>query len=413
MFRINDNFTLLAGSYLFSQVGRKIAEFQAGHPETELIRMGIGDVTRPLCRAAIEALHRAVDDEAATETFHGYGPEQGYGFLREKIAEIDYQARGIDISPDEIFISDGAKSDTGNIGDILSVTNRVAVTDPVYPVYVDTNVMAGRAGLPVGEGGWSNIELLPCTAENGFVPELPKTSPDIIYLCYPNNPTGTALTRDRLKVWVDYCLSHGALLLFDSAYEAYITEDDVPHSIYEIDGARECAIEFRSFSKTAGFTGIRLGYTVVPHCLKGADSRGERVALNPLWNRRQSTKFNGASYLSQRAAEALYTPEGRRQVAETVAYYMGNAAIMRAGLSEAGLQAVGGVNSPYLWIKAPEGMSSWEFFDLLLGKYNVAGTPGSGFGKAGEGYLRLTAFNTLENTRAAMERLSSHPFINK
>lgn len=413
MFRINDNFTLLAGSYLFSQVGRKIAEFQAGHPEAELIRMGIGDVTRPLCRAAIEALHRAVDDEAATETFHGYGPEQGYGFLREKIAEIDYQDRGIDISPDEIFISDGAKSDTGNIGDILSVGNRVAVTDPVYPVYVDTNVMAGRAGLPVGEDGWSNIELLPCTAENGFVPELPKTSPDIIYLCYPNNPTGTALTRDRLKVWVDYCLSHGVLLLFDSAYEAYITDDDVPHSIYEIDGARECAIEFRSFSKTAGFTGIRLGYTVVPHCLKGADSRGERVALNPLWNRRQSTKFNGASYLSQRAAEALYTPEGRRQVAETVAYYMGNAAIMRAGLSEAGLQAVGGVNSPYLWIKAPEGMSSWEFFDLLLGKYNVAGTPGSGFGKAGEGYLRLTAFNTLENTRAAMERLSSHPFINK
>lgn len=413
MFRINDNFTLLAGSYLFSQVGRKIAEFQAGHPEAELIRMGIGDVTRPLCRAAIEALHRAVDDEAATETFHGYGPEQGYGFLREKIAEIDYQDRGIDISPDEIFISDGAKSDTGNIGDILSVGNRVAVTDPVYPVYVDTNVMAGRAGLPVGEDGWSNIELLPCTAENGFVPELPKTSPDIIYLCYPNNPTGTALTRDRLKVWVDYCLSHGALLLFDSAYEAYIIDDDVPHSIYEIDGARECAIEFRSFSKTAGFTGIRLGYTVVPHCLKGADSRGERVALNPLWNRRQSTKFNGASYLSQRAAEALYTPEGRRQVAETVAYYMGNAAIMRAGLSEAGLQAVGGVNSPYLWIKAPDGMSSWEFFDLLLGKYNVAGTPGSGFGKAGEGYLRLTAFNTLENTRAAMERLSSHPFINK
>lgn len=413
MFRINDNFTLLAGSYLFSQVGRKIAEFQAGHPEAELIRMGIGDVTRPLCRAAIEALHRAVDDEAATETFHGYGPEQGYGFLREKIAEIDYQDRGIDISPDEIFISDGAKSDTGNIGDILSVGNRVAVTDPVYPVYVDTNVMAGRAGLPVGEDGWSNIELLPCTAENGFVPELPKTSPDIIYLCYPNNPTGTALTRDRLKVWVDYCLSHGALLLFDSAYEAYIIDDDVPHSIYEIDGARECAIEFRSFSKTAGFTGIRLGYTVVPHCLKGADSRGERVALNPLWNRRQSTKFNGASYLSQRAAEALYTPEGRRQIAETVAYYMGNAAIMRAGLSEAGLQAVGGVNSPYLWIKAPDGMSSWEFFDLLLGKYNVAGTPGSGFGKAGEGYLRLTAFNTLENTRAAMERLSSHPFINK
>lgn len=413
MFRINDNFTLLAGSYLFSQVGRKIAEFQAGHPEAELIRMGIGDVTRPLCRAAIEALHRAVDDEAATETFHGYGPEQGYGFLREKIAEIDYQDRGIDISPDEIFISDGAKSDTGNIGDILSVGNRVAVTDPVYPVYVDTNVMAGRAGLPVGEDGWSNIELLPCTAENGFVPDLPKTSPDIIYLCYPNNPTGTALTRDRLKVWVDYCLSHGALLLFDSAYEDYIIDDDVPHSIYEIDGARECAIEFRSFSKTAGFTGIRLGYTVVPHCLKGADSRGERVALNPLWNRRQSTKFNGASYLSQRAAEALYTPEGRRQVAETVAYYMGNAAIMRAGLSEAGLQAVGGVNSPYLWIKAPDGMSSWEFFDLLLGKYNVAGTPGSGFGKAGEGYLRLTAFNTLENTRAAMERLSSHPFINK
>lgn len=413
MFRINDNFTLLAGNYLFSEVGRRIAAFQASHPDAELIRMGIGDVTRPLCPAAIEALHRAVDDEADTSTFHGYGPEQGYAFLRDKIAKIDYRSRGIDVAPDEIFISDGAKSDTGNIGDILSVANRVAVTDPVYPVYVDTNVMAGRAGLPGGDGGWSNIELLPCTAENGFVPELPETSPDIIYLCYPNNPTGTALTRDELKVWVDYCLAHGALLLFDSAYEAYITEDDVPRSIYEIDGARECAIEFRSFSKTAGFTGIRLGYTVVPRCLKGVDSRGERVALNPLWNRRQSTKFNGASYLSQRAAEALYTPEGRRQVAETVACYMENAAIMRAGLAEAGLQAVGGVNSPYLWVKTPDGMTSWEFFDLLLEKYNIAGTPGSGFGKAGEGYFRLTAFNTLENTRAAMARLSSRPFTNK
>ncbi len=408
MFRINDNFTKLPESYLFSEVARRVAAFVASHPGADLIRMGIGDVTRPVCPAAIEALHRAADDEAAAATFHGYGPEQGYAFLRDEIARNDYAARGIDIDPDEIFISDGAKSDTGNIGDILDSANIVAVTDPVYPVYVDTNVMAGRGGEMLDNGHWSRIVYLPCTAENNFVPDLPPVDPDVIYLCYPNNPTGTALTRSQLAVWVEYCRDHGVLLLFDSAYEAYVREPDVPRSIYEISGAKEVAIEFRSFSKTAGFTGLRLGYTVVPKQLSGLDSQGRKVPLNPLWRRRQTTKFNGASYLTQCAARALYSPEGQRQVKETVDYYMENASIMRRSLTEAGYEVAGGVNSPYLWIKAPDGMTSWEFFDLLLEKYNIAGTPGSGFGPAGEGYLRLTAFNSLENTRAAMKRLTDN-----
>lgn len=406
MFRINDNFTKLPASYLFSEVARRVKAYADANPGVEIIRMGIGDVTRPLCPAVIDALHKAVDDEGCGESFHGYGPEQGYSFLTDKISEYEYRRRGIDIEPDEIFVSDGAKSDTGNIGDILSTTNRVAVTDPVYPVYVDTNVMGGRAGELGDDGRWSRIEYLPCTAENSFVPALPAERPDVIYLCYPNNPTGTTLTREQLKVWVDYCRENGVLLLFDAAYEAYIREDDVPHSIYEIEGARDVAIEFRSYSKTAGFTGIRLGYTVVPKALKGMDENGELVGLNALWRRRQTTKFNGASYLTQRGAEALYTEEGQRQVRETVDYYLENARMLRTGLAEAGYEVVGGINSPYIWLKTPGSMTSWEFFDYLLDRYHIVGTPGSGFGPAGEGYFRLTAFNTHENTRRCVERLA-------
>ncbi len=407
MFKINDNFCKLPASYLFSEVARRIKKYSAEHPDVEIIRMGIGDVTRPLPPVVIEALHKAVEDEAHGETFYGYGPEQGYQFLTDRILEVDYKSRGINLDADEIFISDGAKCDTGNIGDILSTANRVAVTDPVYPVYVDTNVMAGRAGVLGDDGCWSEIEYLPCTAENNFVPALPVTNPDIIYLCYPNNPTGTSLTRDQLKVWVDYCREHGALLLFDSAYEAFIHCPDVPHSIYEIEGAKEVAIEFRSFSKTAGFTGIRLGYCVVPKQLMGLDSEGNRVALNPLWNRRQCTKFNGASYITQRAGEAVYSERGQKEIRESIEYYMENAATMLQALKEAGIEAWGGVDSPYIWLRTPEGMSSWDFFDALLSKCGVAGTPGSGFGPSGQGYFRLTAFNTHENTKRAMERIKN------
>ncbi len=405
MFAINDNFSRLPASYLFSEVARRVKAYTDAHPGSDVIRMGIGDVTRPLCPAVIEALHRAVDDEGTAERFHGYGPEQGYRFLASEIALHDYRERGIPMDEDEIFISDGAKSDTGNIGDILSPSCRVAVTDPVYPVYVDTNVMAGRAGRLMEDGRWSNIEYLPCTAGNGFVPALPVTAPDVIYLCYPNNPTGTVLTRGQLEEWVDYCRRHGALLLFDAAYEAFVRTPGIPRSIYEIEGAREVAIEFRSFSKTAGFTGIRLGYTIVPKELKGRGADGEAVPLNPLWRRRQTTKFNGASYLTQRGAEALYTPEGARQSRETVDYYLGNAAVMLDGLRKAGYECAGGVDSPYVWIKTPDGMTSWEFFDYLLTRHNIVGTPGSGFGPSGEGYFRLTAFNTRENTIRAVARL--------
>ena len=405
MFHINDNFTLLAESYLFSEVAKRINAYKEAHPEVDIIRMGIGDVTRPLCKVAIEAMHKAVDDQADSSTFHGYGPEQGYAFLREAIVEHDYRARGIDMDADEIFVSDGAKSDTGNIGDILARGNRVAVTDPVYPVYVDTNVMGGRAGVLDTDGCWSNIIYLPVTAENGFVPALPSEVPDMIYLCYPNNPTGTTLTREQLKVWVDYARAHHSLILFDSAYETFIRQDDVPHSIYEIEGAKEVAIEFRSFSKTAGFTGVRCGYTVVPKALKGADSKGEMLSLNHLWNRRQCTKFNGASYISQRAAAAIYTPEGKQQTRETVDYYLRNAEVLRQGLLDAGLEVFGGTNAPYVWIKTTDETTSWEFFDILLDRCHVAGTPGSGFGPSGEGYIRLTAFNTYENTVEAINRI--------
>lgn len=406
MFKINDNFCKLPESYLFSEVARRINAFKESHPDADIIRMGIGDVTLPLCPAAIEAMHKAVDDEGNPATFHGYGPEQGYPFLRDAIALHDYKNRGIDIEASEIFVSDGAKSDTGNFGDILSEDAIVAVTDPVYPVYVDTNVMAGRAGKQTS-GGWSRIIYLPVNAENNFEPALPSDGivPDLIYLCYPNNPTGTTLTHAQLKKWVDFALEHGSLILFDSAYEAFIRQEDVPHSIYEIEGARRCAVEFRSFSKTAGFTGVRCGYTVVPKELKGVDGQGKEVSLNHLWNRRQCTKFNGASYISQRGAAAIFTPQGRRQVQEAVDYYLENARVLRQGLQEAGLEIFGGINAPYVWIKAPAGMTSWEFFDMLLEKCNVAGTPGSGFGPAGEGYFRLTAFNTLENTLEAVRRI--------
>ncbi|MBD5285446.1 MAG: LL-diaminopimelate aminotransferase [Bacteroides sp.] len=403
MIKVNENFCKLPASYLFSEVAKRIEAFKKQNPGVEIIRMGIGDVTSPICDAVIKAMHRAVDDEARMYSFHGYGPEQGYAFLRDKISEFDYVKRGIDIDASEIFISDGAKSDTGNIGDILSADCKIAVTDPVYPVYVDTNVMAGRAGELI-DGKWSNIEYLPCTAENDFNPSLPKEHPDVAYLCYPNNPTGTVLTRDRLAEWVRYAQENNVLIMFDSAYEAYVKDPDIPRSIYEIPGAKEVAIEFRSYSKTAGFTGIRCGYTVVPKELTGVDGEGNRVSLNKLWNRRQCTKFNGASYVSQRAAEALYTDEGMAQVKDIINYYMENARILRVGLEECGLQVYGGENSPYIWLKTPAGISSWDFFDKLLSECHVAGTPGSGFGPSGEGYFRLTAFGRREATLEAVKR---------
>ncbi len=406
MIRINDNFSMLTPSYLFSKITRKVTAYRSAHPDADIIRMGIGDVTRPICPAAIAGLKLATDDEAHEDTFHGYGPEQGYEFLREKIAEHDYSRRGVDINADEIFISDGAKSDTGNIGDILSPDCRVAVTDPVYPVYVDSNVMAGRGGAALDNGAREHIEYLPCTAGNRFIPSLPTGNPDMIYLCYPNNPTGTTLTRNQLAEWVRYARKHNALILFDSAYEAYISEPDVPHSIYEIDGAKDVAIEFRSYSKTAGFTGLRCGYTVVPKSLFGLDCNGHKTSLNTLWLRRQSTRFNGASYIVQRAAEALYTPEGKEQTADTIAYYMRNARIMRQGLADAGIEAYGGINAPYIWMRTPDGISSWEFFDILLSQCHIVGTPGAGFGPSGESYFRLTAFGRHDDTIRAMDRFS-------
>lgn len=405
MFKVNTNFLKLNESYLFSEIARKIEAFKASHPDADIIRMGIGDVTRPLAPAVVNALQKAVAEQADAATFKGYGPEQGYAFLRDAVSENDYKKRGIDISPDEIFISDGAKSDTANITDILGNDNVVALTDPVYPVYLDSNIMAGRAGEKTASGAYSRIVYLPCTEANNFVPQLPKGKVDIIYLCYPNNPTGTTLDRQQLKVWVDYARSNGALIMFDSAYEAFITSDDVPHSIYEIKGAEEVAIEFRSYSKTAGFTGLRCGYTVVPKKLKAFDENGNDVNLNRLWNRRQCTKFNGASYIAQRAAEAIYSPEGRKQINETIDYYLRNAKLLREQLQNVGLKVWGGENAPYVWVKAPEGLSSWQFFDLLLNDYQIATTPGVGFGPAGEGYIRLTAFGSYENTLRAVERI--------
>lgn len=380
MFKVNENFCSLDQTYLFSEVAKHIASYEAKYPDRTIIRMGIGDVTRPLCPAVINALKNSVEEQEKTESFKGYGPEQGYSFLTEKISEVDYRSRGIEINSKEIFVSDGAKSDTGNIGDILSVDNSVALTDPVYPVYLDTNVMAGRAGKKDINGNWDKIEYLKCSAENNFIPDLPLRNPDIIYLCYPNNPTGTTLNRAELKKWVDYALENGSLILFDSAYEAFITEDDVPHSIYEIPDARKVAIEFRSFSKTAGFTGLRCAYTVIPDELKVKTSAGTIVSINRLWNRRQCTKFNGASYLAQRAAEAVYSPEGQNQIKEIIRYYLTNASILRTGLTETGLKAYGGINAPYIWVKAPDGVNSWEFFSMLLEQCQIASTPGIGFG---------------------------------
>ncbi|MFV0329475.1 MAG: LL-diaminopimelate aminotransferase [Dysgonomonas sp.] len=402
---INENYTKLPGSYLFSDIARKVNDFKAAHPDANVIRLGIGDVTKPLPAAVIEALHSAVDEMADASTFRGYGPEQGYDFLVNTIVENDYKARGLDISADEIFVSDGSKSDTGNIGDILGLDNIVAITDPVYPVYVDTNVMAGRAGELQVNGKWDKLVYIPRTSENDFVPSLPNGKVDIVYLCYPNNPTGTTLTKDQLKVWVGYALKNKVLILFDSAYEAFITEDNVPHSIYEIEGAKEVAIEFRSFSKTAGFTGTRCAYTVVPKAVMGYTKSGVKVSLNKLWNRRHTTKFNGVPYIIQRAAEACYSQTGKKQVKATINYYLNNAKIIREALTLQGLQVYGGINSPYIWVKTPKGMTSWGFFDYLLNDLNIVGTPGVGFGPSGEGYLRLTAFGSLENTNEAVSRL--------
>ena len=401
MARINENYGKLPGSYLFAEIARRVAAYSAENPEAKLIRLGIGDVTRPLVPAVIEAMHKAVDEMANKDTFRGYGPEQGYDFLRKAIVEGDFTSRGVGISMDEIFVSDGAKSDCGNIGDIFSVDNKVAVCDPVYPVYVDTNAMAGRAGEYLADQEmWSNIYYMPTTAENGFVPELPKEKVDIIYLCFPNNPTGTTLNREQLKVWVDYANENDAVILYDAAYEAFITEESVPHTIYEISGAKTCAIEFHSFSKTAGFTGNRCAYTVVP---KELVRQGQ--SLNAMWNRRHTTKFNGVPYVVQRGAEAIYSPEGRRQVMETISYYQENARVIREGLKAAGLEVYGGVNSPYVWFKTPT--DSWSFFDRLLKEANVVTTPGAGFGPSGEGYIRVTAFGDAEATKQAVERILS------
>ncbi|NLY44134.1 MAG: LL-diaminopimelate aminotransferase [Clostridiaceae bacterium] len=407
MARVNENYLKLPGSYLFAEIARRVSAFQAQNPDKKIIRLGIGDVTRPLPDAVIKGLHSAVDEMAHEETFRGYGPEQGYSFLIEKIIEWDYAPRGIKLDVDEVFISDGAKSDTANIQEIFGVDNVIAVTDPVYPVYVDTNVMAGRTGELDEQGRWSKIVYIPCTAENNFVPALPEEKVDLIYLCFPNNPTGTTLTRDELKKWVDYAKENKAVILYDAAYEAYIQEEDVPHSIYEIEGAREVAIEFRSFSKNAGFTGTRCAFTIVPKDVVAYTSKGEEVSLNKLWNRRQTTKFNGVSYIIQRGAAAVYTKEGQAQVKALIDYYMTNAKIIREGLLSLGLEVFGGVNAPYIWLKTPNGLDSWAFFDKLLNEVNIVGTPGVGFGPSGEGYFRLTAFGNRESTEEAVERFKT------
>lgn len=406
MATINNNFLKLQKNYLFADIAQKVAAYKEAHPEAQLIRLGIGDVTRPLAPAVIKALHEAVDEMGNAETFRGYGPEQGYDFLRNAIVENDFAPRGLDIAADEIFVNDGAKSDTGNFGDILGHDNTICVTDPIYPVYIDSNVMGGRAG-DFKDGAWSRVTYCPCTAENNFTPALPDHPTDLIYLCYPNNPTGTTLTREELKKWVAYAREHKSIILYDAAYEAYITTPGIPHSIYEIEGAKECAVEFHSYSKTAGFTGLRCGYTVVPKALVVKSATGEDVQLNQLWFRRQCTKFNGTAYVVQRAAAAIYTPEGKQQVRETIDYYMTNARIMREALTEVGLKVYGGVDAPYIWLQTPDGIGSWEFFERLLHEINVVSTPGVGFGPAGEGYIRLTAFGTREDCEAAMARLKA------
>ena len=401
MAKINKNYLKLPGSYLFSTIGKKVSSYSEKHPDAKIIRLGIGDVTQPLAPKVIEALHNSVDEMGDKETFRGYAPDLGYGFLREAIVKTDYEGRGCDIGEDEIFVSDGAKCDCGNIQEIFDTDNKVAICDPVYPVYADSNVMAGRTGeYDPQTGKFKGIIYMPCTRDNGFVPDIPKEKPDLIYLCFPNNPTGAVITKDRLQEWVDYANENGSIILYDAAYEAFISEENIPHSIYECRGARGCAIEFKSFSKTAGFTGLRLGYTVVPRNLKAG---GEKI--HPLWARRHGTKYNGAPYIVQRAGEAVYTKEGRAQINENIAYYMENARIILKGLENAGYEVSGGVNAPYIWMRTPDNLTSWEFFDRLLSEANVVGTPGLGFGSCGEYYFRLTAFGDRNDTIEAVERI--------
>ncbi len=407
MTSINDHYLKLKAGYLFPEIAKRVNSFCESHPEADVIKLGIGDVTEPLPQAVITAMHEAIDEMAKRETFHGYGPEQGYEFLREKIARFDYQDRGVSISADEIFVSDGSKCDTGNILDIFGNDNRIAVLDPVYPVYVDTNVMAGHTGQADEQGRYEGLVYLPVTAENNFVPDFPSEPVDLIYLCYPNNPTGVVASREVLKAWVDYAHEHSAIILFDAAYEAFISDPEIPHSIFEIEGADEVAIEFRSFSKNAGFTGTRCAFTVVPKSVCASSATGESVSLHQLWNRRQSTKFNGVSYIVQRGAEAVYSPEGREQTKQLVDFYLENAARLREGLEKVGIDVHGGENAPYVWLKTPEGFDSWGFFDELLHKAHLVGTPGSGFGASGEGYFRLSAFNSRENIEEAVNRFQN------
>lgn len=403
---VNEHFLKLPGNYLFADIAKRVNAFKVSHPKVKVISLGIGDVTRPLAPVVIEAMHKAVEEMANKATFHGYGPERGYDFLREAIQKNDFLPRGIHIDLNEIFINDGAKSDTGNIQEILRWDNNIGVTDPIYPVYVDSNAMIGRAGV-FENGKWTDVTYFPCTAENNFVPQIPDRHVDMIYLCYPNNPTGTVLPKEELRKWVNFALRNDSILFYDAAYEAYITDPEIPHSIYEIKGARKCAIEFHSYSKTAGFTGVRCGYTIIPKELTAVTVDGkQRVNLNQLWDRRQSTKFNGTSYISQRAAEAIYTPEGKKQIQETIDYYMENAKIMRETLSKLSYKVYGGVNAPYLWVKTPDGMDSWKFFEQLLYGCGVVCTPGVGFGPSGEGYFRLTSFGNREDVREAMRRIA-------
>jgi LL-diaminopimelate aminotransferase len=411
MARLNENYLKLPGSYLFAEIAKRVAAFKSENPHADVISLGIGDVTKPLVPSVVEAIRKATDEMGNEKTFRGYGPEQGYDFLAEKIIKHDFNSLGIELSRDEVFISDGAKSDTANFQEIFGQDNIVAVTDPVYPVYVDSNAMAGRTGdYDSSAGKWTNLVYLPCTADNGFVPALPEKKVDVIYLCYPNNPTGTVLTKEQLKVWVDYARENKAVILFDAAYESYITEKEIPHSIYEVEGAKEVAVEFRSFSKSAAFTGTRCAYTVVPKNVVAYTKKGEAVALNRLWNRRQTTKFNGVPYIVQRGAEAVYSEEGQKQIREVINYYMKNAKIIRSGIESLGLSVYGGINAPYIWLKTPDGYDSWKFFDKLLNEAFVVGTPGVGFGPSGQGYFRLTAFGSRENTEKAIERIKNISF---
>lgn len=404
---INEHFLKLAGNYLFADIAKKVNAYKATHPQAHVISLGIGDVTQPLCPAVIKAMHKAVEEMAVKSSFKGYGPERGYDFLREAIIKNDYQPRGIKLDINEVFINDGAKSDTGNIQEIVRWDNSIGVTDPIYPVYIDSNVMIGRAGV-FENGKWSNVTYFPCTAENHFTPQIPDHRVDMIYLCYPNNPTGTVISKEELQKWVQYALKNDTLILYDAAYEAYIRDESIPHSIYEIKGAKKVAIEFRSYSKTAGFTGVRCGYTIVPKELTAATLDGtRRIPLNPIWDRRQATKFNGTSYISQRAAEAIYTPEGKEQVKKVIDYYMENARMMREELTKLGIKVFGGENAPYLWVKTPENTDSWKFFEQMLYGASVVCTPGVGFGPSGEGYVRLTAFGDRSDCQEAMHRITT------